>query len=252
MNKIIVILSILSMWLVSCPAFAATDLSSGKIRAEGVSECFQEPPAGYKSAYVDAVRNLLEQVQGVLIESDMEVDGYMQTNTSIKSSVEGVVHRAAAVEKFRDKHGYYHIVVEMPVYGEKSLAAVIMPVRSQIAFPQSSQPVNAEKCYTGVIVDCSGLNLQTAMAASIIADDSRIVYGLENFDNAYAVQHGYVSYAHSLSDNVERAGENPLIVKAIGINRFCNPIVSSLDADRILAENVETGFLSQGKVVFIR
>lgn len=51
----------------------------------------------------------------------------------------------------------------------------------------------------------------------------------------------------------DRAGANPLRVRAIGLRGFdSNPILSVADADRVLAENQKSGFLDQLAVVFIR
>ena len=49
-----------------------------------------------------------------------------------------------------------------------------------------------------------------------------------------------------------RAGANPLIVKAIGVdNHNTYPIVSDEDANKILVENSATGFLNRCAVVFL-
>ena len=50
-----------------------------------------------------------------------------------------------------------------------------------------------------------------------------------------------------------RAGSNPLVVKAVGLdNHNGNPILSVADANRVLIENGATGFLDRTNVVFVR
>jgi kynurenine formamidase len=50
-----------------------------------------------------------------------------------------------------------------------------------------------------------------------------------------------------------RAGANPLIIKAVGLdNHNTYPIVSDEDANKILVENSATGFLNRCAVVFVR
>ena len=62
---------------------------------------------------------------------------------------------------------------------------------------------------------------------------------------------GMVDYASS-PENVSRAGDKPLIVKAIALENFnSTPIVSIIDSNKILIENHATNFLKDLKVVFL-
>ena len=106
--------------------------------------------------------------------------------------------------------------------------------------------------YTGLIVDCSGMGLQTAMAPAIVTEGRKIVYGLEKFSREQVLNRGYVGYSKSTTEGVGRAGSNPMVIKAEGIERFCNPVISKEDAAKILAENQMNGFLSAGNVVFVK
>lgn len=106
--------------------------------------------------------------------------------------------------------------------------------------------------YTGLIVDCSGMGLQTAMAPAIVTEGRKIVYGLEKFTREQVLNRGYVGYSKSATEGVGRAGSNPMVIKAEGIERFCNPVISKEDAAKILAENQMNGFLSAGNVVFVK
>ena len=57
----------------------------------------------------------------------------------------------------------------------------------------------------------------------------------------------------ALSWCATRAGTNPLVVKAVGLdNHNGNPILSVADANRVLIENGATGFLDRTNVVFVR
>ena len=52
--------------------------------------------------------------------------------------------------------------------------------------------------------------------------------------------------------NVDRAGVNPLVVRAIALEDFnSTPVVSIVDSNRILIENRATKFLKDLKVVFL-
>ena len=170
-----------------------------------------------------------------------------------------------------------HVVMELPVYGSiNSLASVVMPSVSQQSFlppsdiiPVDMQPLGtpedidskqatigklygANGQYTGLIVDCSGLELQTAMAPAIYTDGNMVVYGLENFSREQVINRGYVGYSNSVDTGVQRAGSNPMVVKAQSVEHFFNPVISKEDAAKILAENQMNGFLANENVVFVK
>ena len=55
-----------------------------------------------------------------------------------------------------------------------------------------------------------------------------------------------------LTSGLDRACSDPLVLKAVSIDRFCNPVVSDADAAKILAENKASGFLAKGSMVFVK
>ena len=85
-----------------------------------------------------------------------------------------------------------------------------------------------------------------------ISCGKKVVYGLENFSHEQVINRGYVGYSNSASSGVQRAGSNPMIVKAQSVEHFFNPVISKDDAAKILAENQMNGFLSTGNVVFVK
>ena len=105
--------------------------------------------------------------------------------------------------------------------------------------------------YTGVIIDCTGLGLRTAMSPVIKAENGRPIYGYKNLDSDKVVQNGMASYARSDAD-ATRAGTNPLRLRAVSIDGGANPVLSANDANRLLLENSASGFLDATNVVFLR
>lgn len=109
----------------------------------------------------------------------------------------------------------------------------------------------AEGIYTGLIVDCRGLGLKTAMSPVIKNINGTKIYGHKNLDIDKLIVMGMVDYVDNL-ESVDRAGTNPLIIKAVALENFnSNPIVSLEDSNRILVENYATRFLKALKVVFL-
>jgi len=109
----------------------------------------------------------------------------------------------------------------------------------------------AEGIYTGLIVDCRGLGLKTAMSPVIKNINGTKIYGHKNLDIDKIIEMGMVDYVDNL-ESVDRAGTNPLIIKAIALENFnSDPVVSLEDSNRILVENYATKFLKTLKVVFL-
>ena len=277
MRKLFSVLLALCVLLLSGTAMAATDITDGVIRVEGVSGLGQNFAMKRIAAKVDAQRLLAEQVYGVQIDSKTTVENAIVTSDVVNASVSGVIKGAREVSCTTDGYGYVHVVMELPVYGGvNSLAAAVVPNVPQQGFlpPSDIIPVDTKPAapavttnpnqatvgnlygatgqYTGLIVDCSGLGLQTAMAPALYTDGKKVVYGLENFSHEQVINRGYVGYSNSASSGVQRAGSNPMVVKAQSIEHFFNPVISKEDAARILAENQMNGFLSTGNVVFVK
>ncbi len=293
-KKFVSVATAVCVMAVSSVTLAATDISSGKIVVEGIGGAGQTMSNGYRAATVDAYRLIAEEVNGVQIDADTTVENSISTSDIIKTKVKGVVKGAKVVSRSVDGNGYYHVVMELPVYGgSNSLAAAVLPQVPQQGFLPPSDIIPVDKIagvalkpesteanaaaptvpatqvpavnqatvgnlygatgqYTGLIVDCSGMGLQTAMAPAIVTEGRKIVYGLEKFSREQVLNRGYVGYSKSATEGVGRAGSNPMVIKAEGIERFCNPVISKEDAAKILAENQMNGFLSAGNVVFVK
>ena len=277
MRKLFSVLLAMCVLLLSGTAMAATDITGGVIRVEGVSGVGQSFALKRIAAKVDAQRLLAEQIHGVQIDSNTTVENAIVTSDVVKASVSGVVKGAREVSCTTDEYGYVHVVMELPLYGgANSLAAAVIPNVPQQGFlpPSDIIPVDTKPAapavttnpnqatvgnlygatgqYTGLIVDCSGLGLQTAMAPALYTDGKKVVYGLENFSHEQVINRGYVGYSNSASSGVQRVGSNPMVVKAQSVEHFFNPVISKDDAAKILAENQMNGFLSTGNVVFVK
>lgn len=109
----------------------------------------------------------------------------------------------------------------------------------------------AQGDYTGLIVDCRGLYLQPVMSPVIMNSNGTKIYGHKNLDIDRIIREGMADYIDD-TVHVERAGKNPLFVKALAVENFnSNPVLSVPDANRVLIENHATKFLADLKVVFL-
>lgn len=277
LKNIFCVLLLLCVLIMPGHVMAATDITDGVIRAEGICDTEQSFSQKRRAAKLLAQRALLEQIHGVQIDSKTTVENAVVTSDVINASVSGLIKGAREAACFSDEYGYVHVVMELPVYGGiNSLASVVLPSLPQKNFlpPSDIIPMDMQSLetstavdskqatigklygatgqYTGLIVDCSGLGVQTAMAPAIYTEGDLVVYGLENFSREQVINRGYVGYSDSIDTGAQRAGSNPMVVQAQSIEHFFNPIISKDDAAKILAENQMSGFLSSGNVVFIK
>ena len=282
-KKLFSIMVALLVLAISSVAMAATDISNGVVRVTGIGAPGQPPYLGFIAARADAQRQLVAEVNGVQVDSETTVELLMVQSDTIKTKVSGLVKGARVVDQGTNDYGYF-VVMEMSVFGSNSIASAVIPQVPQQNFLQPADvapsvsttvivnnnvgtvpvpAVNPNQAtvgnlygatgqYTGLIVDCTGLGLQTAMAPAVYTDGKKVVYGLEHFSHDQVINRGYVGYSTSATTGVQRAGSNPMVVKAQSIEHFFNPVISKEDAAKILAENQMNGFLSAGNVVFVK
>ena len=105
--------------------------------------------------------------------------------------------------------------------------------------------------YTGLVIDCRGMELQPVMSPVVKNSNGTKIYGHKNLDIDKIIEMGMADYVSNV-DSVERAGDNPLVVKATAVENFnSNPVLEIPDSNRVLIENHATKFLPELKVVFL-
>lgn len=218
-----------------------------------------------RAAVVDAQRNLLEYINGVSLDADTTVENLTVGSDMIRTQVSGIIRGAKIISERYNTDGSYEIVLSVPMYGvNKSLASVVVPKLVAQLPHEIVAEKNVDSCvekisenYTGVVVDAAGLGLETTFSPVIYDTEGRIVYGLQKVDHAYVISHGVVEYAKSI-DAKGRAGDNPLVVKAVSVRggknsvNMVNVVVSKEDADKIIAADKKNGFIRNCAVVFVR
>ena len=145
------------------------------------------------------------------------------------------------------------------------IPTVQVPVAPQISTPQVPQAEiktpdtknlssDAEIIggYTGIIIDCRGMNLQSVMSPVIKNENKETIYGDKNLDYDKIIEMGMAAYSDGV-ENLDRAGNNPIVVKAVALDNFnSNPVLSVADSNRVLLENKSTNFLDNMNVVFLQ
>ena len=252
------------------PAVEAADVASGLVTADGFGAMPDGTPAprarllARRAAVVDAYRNLVTEVNGVQVDATTTVENSVASSDVVRTRVSGLIKGARVVsEDFVD--GVYRVTVSLPIFGEQSVAAAVLPANptpAPFASPalfapttssagQSTTVTPTTGNFTGVVVDCRGLGLSPVMSPVIKSANGQPVYGYKNLDSKFVVKNGMAAYGGVPEDST-RAGARPLMIKAVSVDNGVNPVISDADAARLLSENQLTHFLDQTNVVFLK
>lgn len=280
MKKIILTIFCLLLICISTVALANNTInwSKGDVTAIGVGYPPEEMgmrgnSIARRAAMVDAQRNLLEITKGVQIDAETTVENLTVSSDVVNSKVQGLLKGAQIFEEGNLDDGGYYVKMRIALYGStNSLASVAMAEYAKDIQPQEFAEVEDTELskkevkqvkragYTGVIVDASGLGLEATFSPAILDTNGRVVYGIANVDKNVVISKGMVDYASAVEEATvgSRAGDNPLVVKAVevkggknSINKV-NVVVSVEDADRILLANEKSGMLEKLAVVFVK
>ncbi len=229
-----------------------------------------------RAAIVDAYRLLAETIQGVQVDSETTVESLVLQSDVVKARVSALVKGAHVIEEGSNEDGSYFVKLRIPLFGTgNSLANAVLPevtknVKKEPAIKIDTKTTVLSKDviqeiktvnYTGVIVDASNLGLEATFAPVIYDKNGRAIYGIQNIDKDFAISKGMVEYAADLqkaAGGFTRAGNNPLIVKALavkgGLNSVnpVNVVVSVEDGDKILLANEQADIFNQCAVVFVK
>ncbi|MFO7892049.1 MAG: LPP20 family lipoprotein [bacterium] len=237
-----------------------------------------------RAAKLDALRNLLETVRGININSETTVENAMVTSDVIQSNVQGAIRGYRVVDTRYMSSGDVEVDVEVPITGvimdnllQQQFGGGTLLTGEQLLCPTCGQPWPSGKevppgvdlihvggdyqadygggVYTGLIIDARGLNLRPAMAPKVLDPKGEEVYGSRYVEREYAVDIGMVGYEKSVdrASHNERVADNPLIVKgaeAVGQNKT-DVVVSDADAVKIHNAAANMNFLERCKVMFI-
>ena len=224
-----------------------------------------------RSAMMDGYRNLAERIGEIQITAEKNL---------VKRKIDAVINFAEVVAESYDENGNCTVVLRIPIYGANSFAEVALKPVHKKNFPKPTEDKIATGNYTGLVIDCGDAEINPVLSPEIRNAKNKSIYSYANLDRDKVVAHGMVSYTQKnfadeqviltstngkkfftqagskifLADEAEvnsRVGDNPLVIKAAKLSEDDScPVISTDDADKILAENEVSHFLDDGAVVF--
>jgi hypothetical protein len=221
-------------------------------------------PMAMRAAKLDAMRNILEVINGVRIDGTTIVRDYAVESDIIRSKVEGMVQGAEVVKQEYLSDGTIEITMAMSLRGGFSqlvLPDEIKPLESvkPMTPMMPVQPVTpkgpSSAVYTGLIVDAKGLSARPAMSPKIIDENGQEVYGSAFVSREYAVQQGMSGYAKDITAAMsnQRVTDNPITVKGLrteGPGRS-DIVISNADASTLRSASENLSFMKKCRVMIV-
>jgi len=240
------------------------DWTTGVITAVGIgappaqpANAAQARAMAERAAQVVALRNLLEAVKGVRVDSTTTVENFMVSSDIIKTEVSGFIQGAMPVDKKYMSDGSVEVTVAMRLTG--ALADALLPKGA--AMPPTSAavpggtPQGQGQLYTGLIVDARGLGVRPAMAPKILNEDGKEVYGSAWINRDYAVREGMVGYLKdpAAAQTNPRVTDKPMMVKAIKVagDARVDMVISNTDAATLQSASQNLSMLEKCRVIIL-
>ena len=242
------------------------DWTTGIVTAKGIgippknpASALQAKEMARAAAWAVALRNLLEAVKGVYVDSTTTVSNYVTTNDEVRTRVEGMVKGAKLVKEQEMPDGSFETTVEMKLTGDFSGVVLPKPSLRTEPLPQYKTPAvdghAIPKSYSGLVVDARGTGAHAALAPRILNEQGDEAYSVAYVEQRGVAEQGIVIYvpdSPSAQAN-PRVTSTPLVVKALRAsgNNHTDLVVSDADVQTIHGVPDHFKFLKQAKVLVI-
>ncbi|MBR1421559.1 MAG: LPP20 family lipoprotein [Selenomonadaceae bacterium] len=233
-----------------------------------------------RAALVDAQRTLAEMIKGVQVDAETTVDMLEVQSDVIRTKVSALIRGFQVMGEEVGADGLYYVKIGVPLFGNNSLASIVIPEVKPQAAPEPIREIDTSKAsitfdemdslraenYTGLVIIAANMNLMPTYSPVIYDMDGNAIYGIKNVDSDFAISKGMVEYANSPDKPFDlaetnyggRVGNHPLVINAESVrsgSNSVNPVnivVTKDDAERIIVANKSSQFLEHCAVVFVR
>lgn len=241
------------------------DWTTQAVKATGIGALNPKlPPSAQRknalrAAQLDAMRNMIETLNGVTLTSETTVENAMMSSDIIKTRVDGIVKNFRFTSKPRYmSDGSVEVDMEMLLYGKVGEALYPADMGGKTpSFPSVPNPPQEPQAWTGLIVDATGVaDAQPAMVPNILTESGDGIYGDDFVPRESAVKYGVAVYSNSLTDarsRVDRVGSNPLVIRAIrasGLNK-ADLVISDGDVETLATIADNTDVYENCKVIIV-
>lgn len=236
--------------------------SQGKIQGKGIGAPPKDHyglatarPMALRAAKLDALRNILEVINGVRIDSTTTIRDFAVEEDIIRSKVHGMVRGAEEVKAEYMSDGTVEVTMQIDMSGGFNQLILPQDIKQVETIKTISPQPSASGTLTGLVVDARGLGARPAMAPKILDEDGNEVYGSAFVSREFAVQQGMIGYSKNMgaASQNQRVTDNPLIVKGLRTEDAgrSNIIISNADAAKLKNASEHLGFLKKCRVMIV-
>lgn len=212
-------------------------------------------PMAIRAARDVALRNALELIKGMQMNSSTTVENFMVQSDVIRTSVDGYIRKFEASEPRYMSDKTIEITVTIPM--DAGLAEAILPPSIMAAPTAIIPPVTGRSAnFTGLIIDARGTGAIPALVPKVIDEDGKEVYGSAYVSREWAVKWGMAGYAKTpdqATNFKDRIGSTPGMIKALkatGPSR-CDLVIANKDALDVRAAAKSMKFLADSRVIIV-
>jgi hypothetical protein len=240
-------------------------------------------PGAIRAATMVALRNALETIKGIYLNSTTTVENFMTKSDVVTSSVSGfvkgfeiadravyecdkqgnckVIQGAEFEGKGRVKYmsdGTVEVTVKVPLDGVDGLGQKLLPDlvgEKPSVSTWEGKAAKKSRVFTGLIIDCRGLKVKPCLSPKVLDEAGKEIYGSAYVSREWAVKYGMAGYSKDpqVAAKLERVGGNPGMIKALKASgdNSTDVVIADKDAAEVRSAADNLKFLSECRVVLL-
>jgi hypothetical protein len=206
-----------------------------------------------------ALRNALEMVKGIYMNSSTTVENFMMKSDVVTSRVGGFMKNFEQQGKPKYmSDGSVEVTMKIPLDGIGGLGESLYDEsigQNPSITTFSGKASSKETVFSGLIIDCKGLSIKPALSPRVLDESGQEVYGSAYVSREWAVKQGVVGYSKDIASaaKLDRLGDTPGKVKAVKASgdNSTDVVIADKDAADIRSAAKNLKFLSECRVVFV-
>jgi hypothetical protein len=217
-------------------------------------------PEGWQAAVRNARRqayvNLLETFRQLRLSGHQLVGQLFCDDDKTLAKIEQLLKSAQICDTVYHSDGTVEVVRKISFSG--ALSQLILPasiVQLEMKNLGRTKTDPGDRPFTGLVVDASSTGVVPAMCFEIVDESGRSVYGSAYVSREFVVQNGMCGYVNDFSavEPMGRAGNNPLVVRALGTSKgsLTDIVISNTDASRLRSRADNLFFLRECRVIVV-
>jgi len=266
--------------LIEHQANGSVNWSSGSLIAKGIGippSSSSSPSAASamagRAAKAVALRNLLELVQGIRVDSSTTVKNYVVQSDEIQARVKGLVKNAQEMKREMFPDGSVEVTLSMDLWGDHSLLSSLGTSNNRIPSSGPGNPGQNSLAYSGVVLDARGLALKPVAYPSLLDPERQAILSSKEKTRPNGSSRGGAQYfmlkdslplssvwsRHPVVDKKDTSpssklvGPRPLTIKGLakaGVFQS-DIIVSASDAKKIREDENLLKVLREGRIIIV-